>query len=180
MCFSKHARPMASDEQNSGEFRAAFLANERQVRINTGKLACALVFVLMPFGVSLDYFVYPEHLWEFFKLRLCCSLLITGVWALHYAPVARKRYPVVGLPIVLLPALFITWMAYRVSDPTAPYHNEPRGDAGPYYAGLNLIMLAVSAVGHWSMMETYAAVGSVILMYLVMGFARGLDWHKSL
>jgi signal transduction histidine kinase len=171
---------MTVDEQNSSDFRAAFLANERQVRINTGKLACLLVFVLMPVGVSLDFFVYGEHLWEFFKLRLLCSLLITGVWALHYTPIARKKYPIVGLPIVLLPALCITWMAYRVSDPAAPFHDEPRGDAGPYYAGLNLIMLAVSAVGHWSMMETYAAIGSVILMYLVMGFARGLDWRTNL
>jgi signal transduction histidine kinase len=171
---------MVSNEQNLGEFRAAFLANERYVRIDTGKLACALVVVLMPFGVSLDYFVYPEHLWEFFKLRLLCSLLVSGVWALHYTDVARRRYPLVGLPIVLLPAFFITWMAYRASDPTAAYHDEPRGDAGPYYAGLNLILLAVSAVGHWSMAETLAAVLSVIFMYLVAGFARGLDLRQNL
>jgi signal transduction histidine kinase len=173
---------MASDEQilNQAEFRSAFLVNERQVRISTGKLACALVFVLMPLGVTLDYFVYPELLVEFLKLRLLCSLLIAGVWLLHYTPIARKKYPVVGLPIVLLPALFITYMAYRAADPAAPYHDEPRGDAGPYYAGLNLIMLAVSAVGHWSMLETCLAVGSVILMYLAALATRGYDPHKSL
>jgi signal transduction histidine kinase len=158
---------MADDHNlNEPEFWEAFLANEREVRISTGKLACTLVFVLMPFGTILDYFVYPEHLVEFLKLRLLCSLLIVGVWFLHSTPVARKHYPVIGLPIVILPAFFITWMVYKI------------GSASPYYAGLNLIMLAVSAVGHWSMLETFLAVSSVIIMYLVSCVAKGLGEEK--
>jgi len=166
---------MASDAQSvkQAEFLQGFLANEQQVRINTGKWACALVFVLMPLGVIVDYFVYHELLWEFLRLRLLCSLLILGVWLLHYTPLARKHYPVVGLPIVLLPALFMTWMIYRAGAPEGPYHNDARGAAGPYYAALNLIMLAVSAVGHWSLLETGLAVGSVIGMYLLACLARG-------
>jgi signal transduction histidine kinase len=146
------------------EFRQAFLANERQVRINTGKLACALVLVLMPLGATADYFVYHAHLGEFFELRLLCSLLVGGVWLLHYSPLARKFYPLVGMPIVLLPALFMTLMMFRTE-----------GAASPYYAALNLILLAVSAVGHWSMGETLFAVGSVICLYLCsyLGKATG-------
>jgi two-component system sensor histidine kinase PhcS len=156
---------MTTDEKtlNKDAFHEAFLANEQQVRVSTGKLACALVFVLMPFGVTLDYFVYPEHLMEFFRLRLLCSLLIVGVWMLHSTPLARKHYPVVGLPIVILPAIFITWMVYKT------------GTASPYYAGLNLIMLAVSAVGHWSISETFIAITSIIMMYLVACLSEGLD-----
>jgi signal transduction histidine kinase len=159
---------MRIDEKtlHKAEFREAFLANEQQVRISTGKLACALVFVLMPFGITLDYFVYPEHLVEFLKLRLLCSFLVLGVWLLHWTPIARKHYPIVGLPIVMLPAFFITWMVYKT------------GSASPYYAGLNLILLAVSAVGHWSMMETFFAVGSVILLYLASCIVKGLDGEK--
>jgi len=138
------------------EFRQAFLANERQVRIDTGRLACALVFVLMPLGTTLDYFVYPQLWSEFLRLRLLCSVLIVGVWLLHSTPLARKHYPVVGMLIVILPVLFMSWMIYRT-----------QGAASPYYAGLNLVLLAVSAVGHWSMMETYFAVGSVLLLYLL-------------
>ena len=166
---------MASDAQSvkQAEFLQGFLANEQQVRVNTGKWACALVFVLMPLGVLVNYFVYHELLWEFLRLRLLCSLLILGVWLLHYTPLARKHYPVVGLPIVLLPALFMTWMIYRAGAPEGPYHNDARGAAGPYYAALNLIMLAVSAVGHWSLLETGLAVGSVIGMYLLACLARG-------
>jgi signal transduction histidine kinase len=166
---------MQPDDQTlrNPKFREAFLINERMVRINTGRLACALVFFLMPFGVTLDYFVYPEYLWQFLELRLLCSLLIGLVWLLHSSRFAEKHYPLVGLPIVILPALFITCMVYKTADANAAFHDEPRGDASPYYAGLNLIMLAVSAVGHWSIMETISAVGAVILMYLIAYLARG-------
>jgi len=148
------------------EFWEAFSANEREVRISTGRLACALVFVLMPLGIILDYFVYPEHLVKFLELRLVCSLLVMGVWSLHSTAIARKHYPVVGLPIVILPAFFITWMVYET------------GSASPYYAGLNLILLAVSAVGHWSMLETFLAVGSVIVMYLASCVFKGLGAER--
>ena len=155
-----------NDNLKEPEFWEAFLANEREVRISTGRLACALVFVLMPLGIVLDYFVYPGHMVEFLELRLLCSLLVMGVWSLHSTAIARKHYPVVGLPIVILPAFFITWMVYET------------GSASPYYAGLNLILLAVSAVGHWSMLETFLAVGSVIVMYLASCVFKGLGTER--
>lgn len=155
-----------NDNSKEPEFWEAFLANEREVRISTGRLACALVFVLMPLGIVLDYFVYPGHMVEFLELRLLCSLLVMGVWSLHSTAIARKHYPVVGLPIVILPAFFITWMVYET------------GSASPYYAGLNLILLAVSAVGHWSVLETFLAVGSVIVMYLASCVFKGLGTER--
>jgi signal transduction histidine kinase len=155
---------MASDESifREPEFLQAFLIHERQVRINTGKLACALVFVLMPLGVTADFFVYrdfgPQHLNyvpEFLGLRLLCSLLIAGVWLLHRTPIARKFYPLVGMPIVILPAFLICVMMCLTD-----------GAASPYYAALNLILLAVSAVGHWSTAESLFATFAVLCLYL--------------
>jgi two-component system, sensor histidine kinase PhcS len=146
-----------------GDLRAAFIEHERQVRISTGRLACWLVILLMPLGTIADWFMYPERLGDFLKLRLLCSFLVIGIWLLHSTPLARKQYPLVGMPIVLLPSFFMTWMVFSTE-------NLPLGGAAsPYYAALNLILLAVSAVGHWSMRETFFAVGSVLCMYL--GFA---------
>jgi signal transduction histidine kinase len=146
----------ASDTlMNQPEFREAYQAHERQDRINTGKLACALVFLLMPLGVSADYFQYRDQLGHLFKLRLVCSFLVLGVWLLHSTPIARKCYPLVGLPIVILPTFFMTWIIY-----------DTTGIASPYYAALNLILLAVSAVGRWSTLETCLAVGSVMGLYM--------------
>src|SRR6266436_9359509 len=123
------------------EFRAAFLARENQERINTGKVASALVLFLMPAGVVLDYFVVtnrPDHRVYFLILRLVCSVFAGILWFLHTTVFAQKHYKILGLPIALLPAFFITWMI-SIDD-------QARAS---YYAGLNLILLAVSVVVHW-------------------------------
>jgi signal transduction histidine kinase len=148
---------MASDTQlfRKADFREAFLANERQVRIDTGKLACALVFVLMPLGVTADYFLYRDHVVEFLRLRLLCSLSILGIWLLHYTSLARKFYPLVGMPIGVLPACFIALMMCKTE-----------GAASPYYAAFNLILLAVSAVGHWSTAESLLETFAIFCVYL--------------
>jgi signal transduction histidine kinase len=141
------------------EFRTAFLAREQQVRINTGKVASALVLFLMPAGVVLDYFVVtnrPDHRIYFLVLRLVCSVLAAGLWLLHSTAFAQKHYKVLGLPIALLPAFFITWMICVDSQARASY-----------YAGLNLILLAVSVVVHWDEWESLLAVVGVLLMYLI-------------
>src|SRR5580658_8519097 len=91
---------------NNAEFRAAYLANERQVRINTGKIACALVIALMPAGVVLDLAVYPTEFRTFLGFRLICSALAVGLFFLHKTKFGQKHYQYLGLPIALLPAAF--------------------------------------------------------------------------
>jgi len=149
------------------KFRAALLEHEREVRIRTGKLACWLVICLMPLGFTLDYFIYHDRWGAFLLLRCFCSLLVFILLGLHYTNFARRNYPIVGLPVVLLPAFFITLMIHVGGD-------EKAGEdaARNYYAGLNLIMLAVSAVGHWNLRETIYAVGSVTAMYLLVALGQ--------
>jgi len=147
------------------DFRAAFKAREEQERVNTGKVASALVLVLMPAGVVLDQWVNladGEHFWTFLLLRLLCSVLAGVLWFLHSTAFGRRHYKVLGLPIALLPAFFICCMICidakaRVS----------------YYAGLNLILLAVSVVVRWDLWESLLAVAGVLLMYC------GASWYTS-
>ena len=153
---------MAEDPTlNQAEFRAAFLANERQERVNTGKMGSVLIAVLMPAGVLLDLWVYPEHWRSFLVLRLVCSVLAGTVWFLYTTPFGQKHHQALGLPIALLPAFFIAWMIYHTGDPTSPY-----------YAGLNLILLAVSVVGRWNVVESLLAVVAVLLMYAAVCLLR--------
>jgi len=155
--------PEATSIGSLPQYRDAFREHERQVRISTGRLACWLVIVLMPLGTLADWKVYPTQVVPFLVLRLVCSALVIGVWLLHWSPIARKYYPAVGMPIVLLPSFFMVLMIYLTHGLIEP---ELAGVASPYYAALNLILLAVSAVGHWSVGETLFAVGSVICLYL--------------
>jgi signal transduction histidine kinase len=137
------------------DFRAAFLKNERQERISTGKLASALVVFLMPVGVLLDYFVYEDKLRLFLGVRLICAVLALALWWLHGTAIGSRHYRLLGLPIALLPAAAISYMVYATDGP-----------ASSYYAGLNLILLAVSVVVRWNLRESLLAVAGVILMYL--------------
>ncbi|MGO8678712.1 MAG: ATP-binding protein [Limisphaerales bacterium] len=146
---------------NQPEFRAAFLANERRERVSTGKVASALVVILMPVGIVLDLWVYPEHWLFFLVLRLVCSALAGLLWFLYTTPLGQKHDWALGMSIALLPAFFIAWMIYDTGIPTSPY-----------YAGLNLVLLAVSVVVRWDVLESVLAVSGVLLMYAAVCLLR--------
>jgi two-component system, sensor histidine kinase PhcS len=155
-------------EETSPEFQEAFQANEREDRINTVKVGCALVFFLMPAGTLLDRFVYPDKVPEFLYMRLLCSALVAVFWYLHTTAFGRRHYRYLGLSIPLLPAFFICLMIY-VTD----------GVDSPYYAGLNLILLAASVVVHWNLMESLLSVLGVMVMYFAACYKRTIGHHLS-
>jgi len=140
------------------------LAAEVTERLRTGKVACVLVIFLMPLGSALDKFVYPDQ-WRFFLLlRLICSGLAVILLGLHFKNWEPRHYRLLGLPvhrllalpIALLPAFFIAWMICI-----------EEGVRSPYYAGLNLIVLAVSVVVRWDVWESVLAVLGVAAMYVI-------------
>jgi len=151
-------KPDVPDER----YRAAYEQHEQQARVATGKAGAALVALLMPFGVTLDLAIYPEQTPFFLMLRLVCAALAGGIWFLLTRPFGQKHHAILGLLTVLLPASFITWMIVDREGPTSPY-----------YAGLNLILLAVSLVARWDSRESALAVGGVFLMYLAACVLHG-------
>jgi signal transduction histidine kinase len=149
------------------EFRAAREKNEREVRIRTGKLACLLVIVLMPVGVLLDLIVFNRFHTEFFALRLLCSLLTAGVLALHYLDSTITYYRVLQQLIVFFPAASMSLMIYLTNAAQSGNPGVDYTDFSPYYAGLNLILVALSAVGHWNFRDSLISVLMVILLYVL-------------
>src|ERR1043166_2841916 len=137
-------------------FKQDFFASEREERIASGKVACALVIFLMPVGVTLDLFVYPDRWTYFLPLRLLCSVLAAGLWFLHTTALGVRYYRLLGTPIAILPALFIAWMIWVTEGPDSPY-----------YAGLILILLAVNAVVHWTTWASLLAMAVLLLLYLL-------------
>ena len=133
------------------EVQEAYRIHERQQRINTGKVGSILVFLLMPAGVVLDYFVYYEKLGYFLAVRLISSALAVVLWILHTTSVGQRHVRWLGLPIALVPAMAVAWMIYKTEGPDSPY-----------YAGLNLVLLSVSAVVHWNIFESFLAVSAGI------------------
>ncbi|MGO9584962.1 MAG: sensor histidine kinase [Limisphaerales bacterium] len=150
------------------DFADAFVANERQERLRTGKIASVLVVVLMPLGSVMDWLFYHPQRWYFLELRLLCSVLAAGLWYWHTTELGQKHYRRLGIPIALLPGFFMCWIIAAAQGPLT-------GAASNYYAALNLILLAVSVVVRWDIWESTFSVTAIIVMYLA---ACGFHWLK--
>ena len=81
---------MKSNLQNNAEVLKTYADYERQITIQHLEVGCYLVMLLMPVGVVLDYFVYPEKVGYFFKLRLLSTFLAGGVWGLLHTRISQK------------------------------------------------------------------------------------------
>ncbi len=139
--------------------RQAFEAHERRERIDNTRIGCALVVFLMPPGVLLDYAVYGrEIVGTFLCLRLLTSAIAGAIWAFLYTTAGRQSGRVLGVLVPLLPVICIAVMIALKG-----------GFASPYYAGLNLVLLAVGAVLHWSLRESVFAVMLVLGIYISAG-----------
>ena len=143
----------------------AFLkASDYEVEVTASNLrvGCWLIVFLMPVGVALDAFVYPERLWFFLALRLGCSMLALIGWALYRTGVGRNHPQTLGLVLAMLPAFFIAWMIYDVGAP-----------ASPYYAGLNLVLVSMALVLRWEVRFCVIASILILLMYFAASFGHG-------
>ncbi|MBL9175381.1 MAG: response regulator [Verrucomicrobiales bacterium] len=153
----RFAAPAEADRARDAdpEFLAAFADEDRRERLRIGKLGCALVILLMPLGFLLDMAVYPGDAPKFFGLRILCSAVTAVLLALHYTAWGRRHVFWLGLPIALLPAGFIGLMIAK-----------NHGYLSPYYAGLNLVLIAVNVVARWSVAESLGITCGIILIYV--------------
>ena len=138
------------------EIRKAFVEYDRQVILNNVIVGCMIGIVLMPVGTVLDFFVYRPEVVYFLKLRLLCSLLIGAFWMVVVTPFGRKHPRSLGVLLAFFPAFFISWMIYATE-----------GAESPYYAGLNLVLLVVGFVLHWTVIESVVVVSATMLMYVI-------------
>jgi signal transduction histidine kinase len=128
---------------------------DRGVRLSNVRIASLLVILLMPFGAILDWFVYPQYLLPFLGLRLVCSLATGLAWLLLESRWQKQVYPYLIHAWYLMPTLAISLMiAFS------------QGVVSPYYAGLNLVILAVSAVMQTGLTESLFTIGAIFGLYL--------------
>jgi signal transduction histidine kinase len=148
--------------QKNPEPALDFAGYEAEVTARHLKVGCWLIVFLMPVGVILDYFVYPERLWFFLQLRLACSMLGLLGWGLYHTWLGRRHAQTMGLILAMLPAFFISWMIYDVQDPDSPY-----------YAGLSLVLMSMALVLRWEVRLGAIASILVLVMYLAAAFGHG-------
>ena len=153
---------MLSHVPNNPELQQAFADYDRKETIDNFKVACAIGMVLMPAGILLDRYVYPDMVGEFVKLRLICSALIGVFLAILLTEFGQRHYRLLGITLFLLPASFMARMIFAVE-----------GAVSPYYAGLTLVLLVLAFVLHWTFWESLCAASLVFVLYLAACFLHG-------
>ncbi len=138
------------------EIRQAYADHDREVTVSNIQVGCLVGMILMPAGFTLDWFVYPQHFWKFLGLRLICSLLIGVFWLVVRSSWGRRRHRALGVTLAMFPSACIALMIQQTD-----------GWNSPYYAGLNLVLLVVGLILHWTFKESVVAVLLVTGMYVV-------------
>jgi signal transduction histidine kinase len=141
--------------QSAPEEMQAYAAYEKQITIRHLRVGCWLVIALMPAGFLLDSFVYPAKVGYFLALRLACSALEGAVLLLLRTPLSQRISQLLCLVVALLPVFFISWMIYATEGPVSSY-----------YAGLNLILLAIGLVLRWSVGLSVWALVLTVAIYV--------------
>jgi signal transduction histidine kinase len=150
---------------------SAYLEDDRRQRVLHSKIGCVLALVLMPAGITLDFFVYPEELGALFLSRMLCDAGVLVILALLFTGFGARHIRVLGIAWALLPCAAISWMIF---------HTE--GVASPYYAGLNLVIIAVSLLMPWTLKEVLTTCTITLGMYLAAVAAHAdfdFDWLIS-
>ena len=154
----------------------AYRESEARQRITNTKVGSLLVIFLMPAGSLLDYMVYvykdplqfkdpfDKVLLPFFFIRIGTSFIATGILAFLFTEAGKKRAGFLGVAVPLLPVVSIAGMIAYVE-----------GFMSPYYAGLNLVLLAVGVVLNWTVRECIVAVSLGLLIYTAAGVVHTID-----
>lgn len=158
---------MPSHFLDTQEVRQAWAEHDREVTVSNFKVACTIGALTMPAGVVLDKAMYgdvPGLATEFLQLRIICATLILLFLGILLTPFGHKHYRFLGVTLFMLPASFIAWMIYR----------SPDGAGSPYYAGLNLVLLVLAFVLHWTFWESLSAASLVLLLYVSASVAHAV------
>lgn len=139
----------------------AFAVYDQRETIGNFKVACVLGMILMPAGFVLDHYVYPDiaEQFHFLRARLLSSGLIALFLGLLLTRLGRQHYRALGVVLFMIPAAFIAWMIAKTE-----------GAGSPYYAGLNLVLLVLAFVLHWTFWESFVAAGLVLALYLAASY----------
>ena len=142
----------------------AYAAQELQVGLRRIRLGCYIAMTMLPAGWLVDLWVYEKQATHFLLLRVVFALAMLPVFSLVNTALGRRFYQAIGVLLALIPAACMALIIHRtghIEDATL------RLAASPYYAGLNLVLLAIGLVLQYNLKQSLYAVGLVIAMYLL-------------
>lgn len=151
---------LAESDATAKAIAAAYAEHERTQGVRRLRVGCYLVMAMMPPGLLVDIALYlganhGDRLIEFVFVRLFSTLLIIPILIAFHRPFGTRYYGRLGLMLAVIPAAAMCWIIWRTD-----------GVGSPYYAGINLVLLAISLVAQWSWRQSLVAVLLLLGMYL--------------
>lgn len=143
------------------QFNAAYEEQNKRDYIANATFG-SIVSVPLQLSCSvMDYFMYPDSLAQFLPIRIAAALLTVGV--LFWFKKSPDTCPpvVFGTTWFFGPLLMVLWMIYVLPDPVSPY-----------YAGLNIILLAMGLISPWTYRQNTAITLFTLAVYIAVAFFR--------
>ena len=159
--------PPTPDPESDPAYRSLI----EDIRVRHARVGCILALVLVPAGVSLDWFVYPDLVWPIFKVRLLCDLCLIPWLLLLYTPFGKRYSRVMGSAWAMLPTWAMCWMIYA-----------SEGAMSPYYAGLNLVSVITCLTLPFTLWESIFYCTVLIASYAVACVLHHVwtpTWHAG-
>ncbi|MCU0786662.1 MAG: ATP-binding protein [Verrucomicrobia bacterium] len=142
---------------NAAEFQKAYNDENRRDYVAAATLGTFVSMPLNLFCSIMDYFMYPDRVWVFFKARVLSTFLVGLVWVWFRSPLGRSHRRLFGVTWFMSPLVMILWMIYAADDPNSPY-----------YAGLNIVLLAVGLISPWTYVQNLLTTIFVLAMYIIV------------
>ena len=139
------------------EFQSAYEEKNRRDYLAAATLGTVVTIPLNLLCTLMDYFMYPQLLPKFFLARLICVTLVVLVWVVFRNPRGPIQRRIFGMTWFLAPLTMILWLIYETNDAYLPY-----------YAGLNIVLLAVGLVCPWNYVQNLLTTIFVVVMYVVV------------
>jgi putative nucleotidyltransferase with HDIG domain len=112
-----------------------FNKESTQKAIGDTKTATVAASIAFPIFSVLDYFVYPEHYFEFLLIRAAVIVICMSVFGLMHTKLGKAYPKEFGVFAYIVCCLSIVLMVHRVG-----------GYVSPYYAGINLVLIIFLAI----------------------------------
>ena len=151
------------------QIRKLYQEADQKLRLRQSIIGCVLVLILIPAGISLDYFVYPEYLVTFTLLRIGTDAAILLILALHFSATGRRHVHLLTLSWLVLTSAMISYMVFL-----------SEGHVSPYYAGLSLTIMAIGILLPLTMVEVAVFCVVTIGMYLFAALHQVSELHFNL
>lgn len=138
------------------EIAAAFEEADAEIALRRIRIGCFIAMVVLPLGSLIDLVMYNGMVMPFFLSRVAGSAAMLPLLLFVQTRSGRKHHRAIGVVLAMIPAACMAWIIFLTREAAT----------SPYYAGLNLVLLAVGLVLQWNVAQSAAAVAGVVVLYV--------------